>query len=251
MLKRFSPLLFLAFAVVGVPLAGLAQATFRQYTYVADNGPVNVLSITSPAIPLVAGDFVYVFCRSNTGPRSIAVTSSPSNTFRSLTLQNNGSSIAEQASYATSVVAGPTTFTCTPSIGVNYQSMIVLDYGVSPDSSALDAQAGGTNAGESTYTSPSFSTLSSSAELIIMCGTVGSASYAFTAGSIGSLRTTLRGVSASSLKHTADAACEDAIARVPQRSIKGGITYGSRQPWAATVGTFELKGPARQSPKVH
>jgi hypothetical protein len=243
-LKKLSPLLFLALAVVGVPLAGLAQATFRQYTYVADSGGVNVASITSPAITLGAGDFVHVSCRTGYGSiKSIVVTSSPSNTFTQLAIQAGGPG-SQQSSYAMNVRAGSTTFTCTPNDGAAYQSMIVLDYGVSPNSGALDQQVGSTTPAEPTYTSPTF-TSSSGAELIILCGTVASTDYAFTAGPIGSLRTTLRGVSAPSLRSHADAGCEDAIARVGQKSITGRMTYGSKQPWAVTVGTFVLKGPPK------
>ena len=244
-LKRFSPLLFLALAVVGVPLAGLAQATFRQYTYVADSGPNNVASITSPAITLSAGDFVYVSCRTGNGSaRSIAVSSSPNNTFTQLNAQAGGPG-SQQSASAMNVQAGPTTFTCTPNVPSPYQSMIVLDYGVSLNSGALDRQVGSTTGGTSTYTSPPFNISYAGPELIILCGTVGSANDAFTAGSIGSLRATLRGVSASSLKSHADAGCEDAIIAAPQKLIKGRINYGSPQPWAATVGTFVLKGPSK------
>ena len=246
MLKKLIPLFFLALALVGVPLAGLAQATFRQYTYVADSGGVNVASITSPAITLGAGDFVLVSCRAGYGSaKSIVVTSSPSNTFSQLTVQAGGPG-SQQSSYAMNVKAGSTTFTCTPNIASPYQSMIVLDYGVSPGSGALDGQAGSTTPAEPTYTSPAFSTSSSDTELIILCGTVASTDYAFTAGSIGSLRATLRGVSASSLRSHADAGCEDAITRVSQKSINGRITYGKSQPWAATVGTFVLKARPTQ-----
>jgi len=244
-LKKLSLLLFVALAVAGVPLAGLAQATFRQVTYVADSGGTNVAFITSPAITLGAGDFVHVSCRTGFGStKSIVVRSNPPNAFNPLPIQAGGPG-SQQSSYAMNVRPGPTTFTCAPNAPAPYQSMIVLHYSVPFGSGALDKWVGSTTPAEPTYTSPSFSTSSSGAELIILCGTVASTDYAFTAGSIGSLKTTLRGVSAYSLQAHADAGCEDAIATVPQKLIKGRITYGESQPWAVTVGTFVLKGPAK------
>jgi hypothetical protein len=250
MLKKLIPLFFLALALVGVPLAGLAQATFRQYTHVSDSGGTNVGFITSPAITLSAGDFVLVSCRTGNGlATSIAVTSSPSNAFKQLAVQAGGPG-SQQSSYAVNVRSGSTTFTCTPNAPSPYQSMIVLDYGVSPNTVFLDKQAGSTTPSKPTYTSPAFSTSSSAAELMILCGTVGGGNNIFTAGSFGPLKTTLRGVSASSLKSNADMACEDAIAPTRQASIWGRIAYGSSQPWAATVGAFLLEAPAKSSPKV-
>jgi len=244
-LKRLSLLLFLALAVVGIPLAGLAQATFRQYTYVADSGGGNVATITSPAIIVGAGDLVYVSCRTGFGStKSIVVTSSPPNTFTQLAIQAGGPG-SQQSSYALNVRQGSTTFACAPNAPAPYQSMIVLDYGVFPNSAAFDKQVGSTTPAGTIYTSPPFSTSASGTELIILCGTVASTDYAFAEGSIGSLKTTLRGVSARLLKGPADAGCEDALSTVSQRSITARITYATRQPWAATVGTFVLKAPPK------
>jgi hypothetical protein len=250
-LKKLILLWFLALAIVGVPLAGLAQATFRQYAYVADSGGVSVASITSRAITLGAGDLVIVSCRTGNGSASnIMVSSSPSNTFKQLTAQIGGPG-SQQVSYAMNARPGSTTFTCTPNLSSPYQSMVVLDYGMPPNSGALDQQGGSTTPPGLTYTSPSLSTSSAGPELIVLCGTVGSAEYAFTGGAIGSWRTTLRGVSGASPKAHADQGCEDAIAGSKQKSITGRITYGSKQPWAATVGTFVLEWQPRSSPKAH
>src|SRR5713101_1350395 len=69
-------------------------------------------SITSPAITVTAGDFVYVECVFPAGTGTLTVTSSPSNTWN--LLSQSGAAIGDmQPSYALNVAGGSTTFTCT------------------------------------------------------------------------------------------------------------------------------------------
>jgi hypothetical protein len=112
---RFSVLLALTASPLRLPAA---TPTFKQYTYVADTGSGKLGSITSPAITLTSGDFVFVFCQTRDSATGFTVTSSPANTFNQLTSQTAAST--EQASYSVNAGSGSTTFTCTPSASAAY-----------------------------------------------------------------------------------------------------------------------------------
>ena len=214
--------------------------SFSQSTFVAETSATPVASITSPALILTAGQFAYVFCSDgDTGTNAITVTSSPANTFTQLTKQNQTATGLEQASYAFSVGAGSTTFTCTPATSQGYQSMIVEIW--TPGSiTTLDTQTGSAASVVASWTSPSFSTATSNG-LIILCVRYGTKIQTFSPGPIGGVTATLRAVSASGgTGSAADAACEDLITTSPQTTITGNITMsGSTVYSLGTVGAFK------------
>ena len=218
----------------------VAVPAFVSSTFVAEGSGTLVASITSPALTLsgVSGEMVMVVCRNNTGGTNTStVTSTPSNTWTTLTVRNNSLGFGPnfQASYAINPGSGSTTFTCTPQTSNGYQSMIVLHYTGIATSSPVDAEAGGpaTFANGATYTSPTFNT--AGADLIVMCGSVNTKYGTFTAGNIGAILSTIRQATGSSQ----DMACEDIIDTTSRTGITAAMTYSGAQYWAGGVVAFK------------
>jgi len=66
-------LILLSAVLLGLSRLAFAQApTFKQSTYVSENSSA-LVSITSPAITVAAGDFAVAFCRAGTPVTGIAV----------------------------------------------------------------------------------------------------------------------------------------------------------------------------------
>jgi hypothetical protein len=222
----------------GIPSggAGASTYTFSQYTFVAEQSS-SLASITSPSITTTAGDVAIVWCRSQASTvTSITATDSKSDAFTALTFRTASSPGAAQGSYSLNLAGGSTTFTCTPNVSVAFQAMVVLVYNHSGAAATFDTQTGNTHSSTSTATSPTFST--STAGLVIMCGSV-NGFRTFTAGNIGGSASTLRGVSAASLVTTSDAGCEDKQFVAAQTNITAAITANTLVNWDETVVAFK------------
>jgi hypothetical protein len=143
-------------------------------TYVSPGGST-LASVTSPAITVAAGDIVVVFCRSNGTPTADVASSTPSNSFTPLTIQQAGSSPSSQMSYS-SVAAASTTFTCTPSVSEPYIGMVVMDLRGSSLTSTVNTSTGNTKVSATNFDTMTLTTTQRTA--IVDCGTFANASYA-------------------------------------------------------------------------
>src|SRR5882724_13450623 len=93
-----------------------SDPSFVAYTFVANTSCGSTCSsITTPAITLTTGDFVFQFCRNNLNVASnpMTFTSTPSNTWNALTSDSLPNNIHTSSAYSFTV-GGSTTFTCTP-----------------------------------------------------------------------------------------------------------------------------------------
>ena len=187
--------------------------TYVTWTYVADTGTTTHTSITSPAITLTAGDFIFMHCRA-AGGTSYAFSSSPANTFTSLTfLSNPTSATVSEAAYVLSAGSGSTTFTCTPSSTQQYQSMVVLQYHHSGNAATFMTGTDVSSVSKcgSVSVNPCISNPYNVLQggLVIYCATVNELTYHFTPNSIGPGTPAIRGQSASTLTSAADSGCAD------------------------------------------
>lgn len=187
-------------------------------------------SITSPALTMTAGDFVYVECLFSAGTTTITTTSTPSNTWHELT--SSGAAIGGmQPAYAFSVGAGSTTFTCNYSPASAVQIIIVLQY--HPGFlSAFDVETVdlGSSSGTNVQTPSSFTTTAQG--LIIVCGHDDSTTPTWSAGLIGSTTATLR-------RADLTLACEDTMPNAAQGAIKGALTLSSSANWIVHAKAFK------------
>lgn len=216
---------------------------FETSTWVSDVAGSSA-SVTSPAIPLSAGQLAYVHCVTYTGNviTGFTVTSSPSNTFVKLNAQLNGvTGPAIQDSYALNVGAASTTFTCTPNTSAAHLSMVVLIYSGLLTSGAFDVQATGTSTSSSAVTTGTFST-ATNVEVVIDCAGSLGAGPAWTAGSIDSATAILRQVDSISPAYGASyGACEDIITSARQTNITAAISStGSPTSMSATAAAFKI-----------
>jgi hypothetical protein len=221
-----------------------ARAGFTNYTYVANTGVGSVSSITSPALTMSGGDFVLVMCASTAATTGDPASSTPSNTFNTLTFQADSGDYQVQLSYATNMASGSTTFTCTPNVSSAFQSMIVLHYAPSTVTmtSPVDVQSGGYNNGTvSTFTVPPSGsiTTTNAKDTIILCGGGTITAGAFTAGSIGGTGATLRGVDGATLGTSSKFGCEDLAVTTTQSMITGSISNANTGNWTGTIAAFK------------
>jgi hypothetical protein len=210
---------------------------FFQSTFVTTTSATPIASITSPALTLTAGDFVFVACRTGTSTTTITATSTPANTFTRSSGTGTASLGTIQTSWSFGVAAGSTTFTCTPAGTGPFQNMVVLEY--HPGFlTTIDSQVGSSGSGTgTTITSASFSTAAKG--LIIMCVTTNAGNH-MTAGTIGSGSATLREVSDGIGTNTAaNTGCEDSITAASQSTITGTLTLNASENWVSTVNSFK------------
>jgi hypothetical protein len=214
---------------------GGATYTFVNYTFVDEVAGGG--TITSPALSVTAGDFVYQYCRTFGAVASFTFTSSPSSTWNTLTPQATGGGPGTlQGAWSRMTSTGSTTFSCATGAGT-FSSLVVLHYTVA-GSPSFDVQTGSYQAtAASQWTSPAFST-GASAELVIVCAGASGSGAAWTAGTIGASSATLRGVSGATLTTATDSGCEDFIFSSTQTSITGQIGAGF-QSFAGTAAGFK------------
>jgi len=207
------------------------------YTFVAESGST-LSSITSPALTLVANDFVFVFCRNsnNSVTNPMTMTSTPANTFTALTDHNLANNILTSSAYAFNVASGSTTFTCTPNVAAVFLSMIVLQYHPAY-LTTVDAQGLATRAVADTNISTNATFSTTAKGLIIFCGSFANGALAFTAGSIGGSTATMRGFAAAT--NSSDAGCEESVATTSQTNINANMTVNSAFKAAGGVAAFK------------
>jgi hypothetical protein len=164
--------------------------TFSTSTF-AQNGTASTTTATTPAVTLSSGDFVFMWCN---GGFPASPSSSPANSFNSLTEAASGPDGTGQGFYIPSAAAGSTTFTCTQASTAQFQGATVMVYHTaSPATGAVysgtDISSSATTGCTTSCNSASFST--SGPALVIFCGQI-NANANWTAGNIGANAATLR-----------------------------------------------------------
>ena len=216
---------------------GPSTYTFSEYTYLVESAGPDA-SRTSPALTLTTGDLVCVTFR-GAPDVSTTFTSTPSNTFTTLTKQSwIGATAAFQMGCILNAASGSTTFTATPSSSMTFSSMVVLRYTHTGAAAAADTDSGGNSVGSvTTFTSGTFNTAANA--LTIFCVTWDGNRVA-TAGMIGGNSATLRGVANSTLGSTTNQACEDTYFSGAQTGITSDITVSSAATnWGYTNASFK------------
>lgn len=151
-------------------------------------------TIASPT----AGDYYVGYCRSNSGPTSVTLTSSPANTFTGIGFQTTGSSGVGEGFYATSAASGSTTFTCTSNSSAQFQGINVMEFHPGSLTGIDTSNHNGITTSGGIWTSNSFTTASKG--LIAFCADPLFGAGAWTPGFIGqngSGWTPLQGISTS------------------------------------------------------
>lgn len=124
-------------------------------------------SVTTAAINTAAANFLVVFCTLQSG-ETMTVTSSPSNTWNSLTAKNNGNTVTQIWYAENASVSSSQTFTCTSLGGPDYPSMEAAAFSNVATMSSFDVE-NGTNVSASSQTTiqPGSVTPGSANELVI------------------------------------------------------------------------------------
>jgi len=219
-----------------VGLGGGGPLAYNTYTYVVENGS-SVASITSPSITLPNQARVIVFCRDGSGSsHSITATSTPANTFTALSSGFASGVGNAQFSYALTVGAVATTFTCTPPSSQQYQGMVVVVWTGGPGIADGPSQTATTGFNPATAT---FST-ATAVEIVWECVS-GASNAGWTVGAIGGTTAILGGISNTPLVGgtSADAACEYRITSSLISSGTANLSHGAGTDGVGIVAAFQ------------